>query len=112
MGVAIDWVTDDGVDHLRQFGAFDEIMAGRKWQGTGAYRYFEEIPGATGIPQILVLMRETAVADSTVSRPPVVQERQIHRVIGVHPIKDWINNTLPLPQDILQAMDTESGHTL
>lgn len=107
VGVAIDWVTDDGVEHLRQFGSFDEIMAGRKWQGAGAYRYFEDLPGTAGTPQILVMMRETAVTDSTVSRPPVVREWQIHRVNGVSPITDWVNNALPLPQDRFQAFSTE-----
>lgn len=112
VGVAIDWVTDDGVEHLRQFGAFDEIMTGRKWQGMGAYRYFEDLPGTAGTPQILVMVRETAVTDSNVSRPPVVREWQIHRVIGVSPIMDWVNKSLPLPQDRFQAISTESGPAL
>ena len=57
IGVSIDWVTSDGITHLNKFGNFDEVMTGRKWHGTGANIYLEQIPGINATPQILVLAR-------------------------------------------------------
>lgn len=100
IGVSIDWSTSEGVSHLEKFGLFDEIMTGRKWSGTGAHRYISQIPGIPATPQVLVIGRNPASINARGSRP-VVKDILIHRVVGLFPLKNWIDRGLPLPQDIL-----------
>lgn len=58
IGVSVDWIPEQRVDHLGKFGEFDEIITGRKWEGVVAQFYLKKMPGINGTPQILVLRRQ------------------------------------------------------
>ena len=100
IGVSIDWVTSDGITHLNKFGNFDEVMTGRKWHGTGANIYLEQIPGINATPQILVLARiPEQSGDNGVTSAK--KEMPIYRIAGLLRISNWLEQGLPLPQDAL-----------
>lgn len=103
IGVSIDWIPEDGIDHLDKFGDFDEIITGRKWEGTGAYLYTKKMPGINGTPQILVLGRQ--IGEDSVSTE--LEEMLIYRVAGLYRIQNWVNQDFPLPQDVLERFSNE-----
>ncbi|MCY3630804.1 MAG: hypothetical protein F4100_01045 [Rhodothermaceae bacterium] len=106
-GVSIDWSTSEGVKHLDKFGLFDEIMTGRKWKGRGAHLFFSQMPGPAATPQVLVIGRNPVFVDDPDSQP-IFKEKLIHRVVGRFPIENWVNRSLPLPQDILDEFEREA----
>lgn len=106
IGVAIDWFTEKGVEHLTKFGTFDEVIAGRKWQSTGARRFFwEALPGQAATPQVLVIARDVqAPTDEQPEQPfQVANETLLVRKLGSDEIKDWLEQGTPLPQDFLET---------
>lgn len=59
IGVATDWMLDDGVEVLRRFGPFDEILVGRGWMNSGIVKYiWTDFPGRAAVPQLVVVERE------------------------------------------------------
>lgn len=93
-GIAKDLDIDSGLEHLRQFGRFDEIAVGRGWFNQGLLRYvFDDLPGEAGTPQILVLDR-VAVRDAD-SRT-IESERVLVRKVGLQEIDDWVSRGLPM----------------
>ncbi|MXW15561.1 MAG: hypothetical protein F4065_09580 [Rhodothermaceae bacterium] len=103
VGVSIDWITSDGIDHLDKFGYFDEIMTGRKWHGTGANIYLRDIQGINATPQILVLARNPQQSKED-GRKPVQRETPVYRVAGLNQIDNWLSRGLPLPKDVLNTI--------
>ena len=103
VGVAIDWVTSDGIDHLNKFGYFDEVMTGRKWHGTGANIYLNDIHGISATPQILVLARNSEQSSDEGGKP-VARETPVYRIAGLKQIDNWLSRGLPLPTDVLSTI--------
>lgn len=91
VGVAIDWSTSAGMDHLSKFGSFDEVAAGSNWGSDSALRYLwsdEGIPAAT--PLILLYSRQyTAPADTIQNRYGEQARRTILVLRGSEEIIDW-----------------------
>lgn len=59
IGIATDWILEDGIAVLNRFGPFDEIMVGRGWMNSGAVEYlWDDFPGRASVPQIVVLERD------------------------------------------------------
>ena len=105
IGVSVDWVVRDGSAHLAKFGIFDEIMTGRKWQGTGPHLYFSRIPGEAATPQILVFTREVegASPEYPARRNRVSDGTLVVRIIGLQGIRHWLERELPMPQNRIQG---------
>lgn len=96
VGVARDWKVEAGIEHLKKFGAFDEIMTGRNWLNVGTLKYlYEDIPGLASTPQILVVDR---VVDG-VEAPAysIHSERLIVRKAGPKRIQRWLEQGAPMP---------------
>lgn len=96
VGIARDWLTKDGIDHLNKFGSFDEIMTGRSWanHGTQHYIYGEgDMAGPRSTPQVIVISRKL---ESHEGRPSISDERVILRRTGVDAISKWIAAGAPL----------------
>jgi hypothetical protein len=93
-GVALDWSVSEGLGFLRQFGEFDEVLAGRNWLNTGAARYmWTDIPGPAAVPQLLVLLRSAEVSAQGIE---FGEERLLLRKLGVEEILEWADLDFPL----------------
>lgn len=99
IGVALDWNPLEGIRHLSEFGAFDEVSAGNNSANAVALRYFGSLilePEST--PEIIVIGR-------TVSKPDFVHsftyrtnnERIIMRKVGLVEIDRWLSIGAPIP---------------
>lgn len=87
VGVFLDRRIEQGLELVRRFGPFDEVMIGRSWLNTGALKYiWEEFPGAASIPQLVLVKRE-AKMDRLVE---INNEHVILRKIGPESIVTWI----------------------
>jgi hypothetical protein len=94
VGVSLDWDTQEGVDHLAKFGAFDEISVGRNWFGSGAIRFiWRDLPGESATPQVLLLRRGITTAEGEVR---VSAEEEIRRLIGADDIEAWVEAGAPI----------------
>lgn len=83
-----------GMRHLAKFGEFDEVMAGRAWFNIGALKYVaHDMPGPRATPQIVIVERSVGSPDE----PHLHDERVVARLIGVEPIKRWVESGTPLP---------------
>ena len=88
IGVAVDQVAADGLEHLDGFGAFDEVVAGRSWANTGVATYvYGDIPGKAATPQVIVLER-TLDRDDAGMR--YVTDRVLTRASGLLEIEDLV----------------------
>lgn len=97
IGIARDWVVADGLEYLRKFGRFDEVMAGRNWLGTGVLRYvWDAVPGPASTPQILVVDR--LVSSTRDPARPVRAERLVLRKVGTEEIRAWFERGGRLPE--------------
>lgn len=97
IGLSIDWDTDRGVQHLAKFGAFDEIITGRKWQGMGS-RQFAKIIRSNQLvtPQVIVIMHTVRVP---MDGGPIhiFDEKVLVRKAGFQHISAWLERGVPLP---------------
>jgi len=95
-GVAIDWRIEDGIEFLAAFGEFDEIIVGGSWLNSGAIRYvWEDFPGSSVVPQVVVVRRPVTVSSSTIS---VGEEELLARLAGADQIMEWVDLGAPLVQ--------------
>ncbi|MGD2153917.1 MAG: hypothetical protein PVG79_11675 [Gemmatimonadales bacterium] len=95
-GVAIDWRIEDGIEFLAEFGEFDEIIVGGNWLNSGAIRYvWEDFPGSSVVPQVVVARRSVNVSGSTIA---VGEEELLARLAGAEQIMEWVDLGVPLVQ--------------
>lgn len=98
VGVARDWEVTAGVGHLRKFGSFDEVMAGRNWMNAGVRAYvWEDIPGEATTPQVLLLEREVGDVSAAGIQYGIHSERLVVRKVGADEIVRWARQGAPLP---------------
>lgn len=100
VGIARDWDAEAGLDHLRKFGRFDELLAGRNWLNMGVRRYvWEELPGEAATPQILIVERFVGNPAPTARGIQYVirDERLVTRKVGAEEILRWARQGAPLP---------------
>ncbi|MBW3630223.1 MAG: hypothetical protein KY464_13105 [Gemmatimonadetes bacterium] len=99
VGIARDWVVDEGLAHLRKYGSFDEVMAGRNWMNAGVRRYvWEEIPGEASTPQVLVVERAVGDVAARGIQYGTQGERLVVRKVGTDEILAWAQQGAPLPE--------------
>lgn len=83
IGIARDRSAKAGIDHLSQFGTWDEVLSGRGWLNTGVIKYvYDDLPGEAATPQVIVLER-------SVRRTPTVaieHEAVVFRRVGLDEI--------------------------
>ena len=79
-GVALDETPAKGLEFLKPFGPFDEVIAGGSWLGTGAVDFLiRSMPGPLAMPQLLILERDVVAEKSTITVGP---DRIVTRVLG------------------------------
>lgn len=98
VGVSLDWDPERGYEHLRRFGRFDEVSAGRSWINSSAMHYvWQDLPGISGTPQIVVVERTFRPATELGEAPRIVGERVVLRKLGYVEIETWAKQGAPLP---------------
>lgn len=85
VGIAIDWDTGDGVDHLDSVGDFDEIATGRRQFGLGARTYSHLL---VGTPQVSVLERVALNSDEGPNQR--FNEQELIRYTSLAGIASWV----------------------
>ena len=92
MGIAIDWDTKDGVEHLDKVGHFDDIATGRIRYGLGARTYLHLLDGT---PQVSVLERTASNLEGGVFQR--FKETELIRQTSLSGIADWVRRGAPIP---------------
>jgi predicted metalloprotease with PDZ domain len=93
-GVSLDWSVEDGIEHLKKFGAFDEIMVGRNWFNSGAVHYiWRDLPGTPATPQVLLFERHVEPGPKGIN---FGTERPLARLVGSDAIAEWVGQGAPL----------------
>lgn len=96
IGIARDMIASDGIEHLDDFGNFDETLAGRGWMNTGVMKYiYGDLPGPAATPQIVVVKRHVRVENGQRS---IVDERVLTRKAGLVEIRKWVETGMALAQ--------------
>lgn len=94
-GVTNDPLVADGIEHLRQFGDFDEISVGRESLNAAVRKYvYEDLRGPSHTPQLLVIERTITLRGE---RRAIEGERVLLRKIGARRILDWVERGSPVP---------------
>lgn len=99
VGVALDWVPERGLDHLAEFGQFDEVSAGYNWGNGVALRdLWANPPPTIATPTIVVSQRQfIAPLDSTdVLDFGERERRNLLRKTGLDEITEWAQAGAPL----------------
>lgn len=100
VGVGVDWIPEDGLDHLRKFGRFDEVSSGYGWGNHTAMTYFngQPVPLAS-TPEVVVVRRNLrrpslveGVANYAVAHGQVVVVKS-----GLTELQRWAEAGAPLP---------------
>lgn len=106
VGVSPSTRPGEGVRHLRRIAEFDEISAGRSWEGLAA-RYLTASPygGAAITPQLVVLLRRSTVGFH--SQAP--DERMLFRLAGRESIERWLSAGAQVPDLDLVSMPAETA---
>ena len=95
MGVAQDNIAERGIEHLRQFGRFDELAVGRGWLNSSLLKYvYGEFPGAAATPQVVVVARSLIEHGGQWS---VEAERVLVRLSGLSEIRRWVESGSQIP---------------
>ncbi len=101
-GVSVDRRALVGIEHLNKIASFDEIYSGGWWTNELAFRYVWGRPGGSAsTPTIVVLERDITGLDDTTSVVPlfaVSNERVLSEKSGVHAIRRWVRDGVPIPR--------------
>lgn len=64
VGISQQWYLDEGLDALRRFGHFDEVIVGRGWFNSGLQRYVTDLESIVRIPQVAAVLEEIEVKET------------------------------------------------
>ena len=96
VGVSVDWLPIDGWKHLGKYGAFDELIVGRRWHSIGALKFVEEgIVGPRVTPQVLVYERRKRVGGDMDTNAG--ENIVLARKLGISQIRNWVDRGAPIP---------------
>ena len=96
VGVGVDWLPTDGWKHLGKYGAFDELIVGRKWDSMGARQFVEEgIVGTLATPQVLVYERRKRVGGDMDTNAG--ENVMLARKLGIDQVRNWVDRGAPIP---------------
>jgi hypothetical protein len=81
IGVAVDQDPSIGIEFLKKFGPFDEVISGGGWLNTGSVMFMiRDFPSREALPQLVLLERDVSVTKA--SGISQVNERLVDRKIG------------------------------
>jgi len=119
IGVAVDWVPREGLEHLRKTGEFDEVAAGANWANALVMKYFgERQPDPVATPQVLVVRRNVVKPTSAEGtfNYSAHNEQVLVRKLGVFELQRWVEDGVPIPglpasRSVVSARATPRGDT-
>ncbi len=92
-GVSLDWDVSTGVTHLKKFGEWDDINAGRNWFNKSAVDFIWRLPnGLPSTPQVLLLARSVK---ATSRGDTISPDTVIGRLVGSDEIIQWVKDGAP-----------------
>lgn len=100
IGIAVDWDPMIGIDHLKKFGHFDEVITGNSWSNNGIIKYVGEMGQEPSTPQIIVTYRTYTKAIKT----NVLKEKYVMSLSGKQEIINWYREGTPLPQKFIEEI--------
>jgi hypothetical protein len=100
-GVALDWSTERGIEHLSGLGSFDEVSAGSNWGNSFALNHLWPDPSELPSTPMVVVYRRTFVAPRSEEDEMTYAERG--RVLleakrGLPEITEWAHAGAPLSE--------------
>lgn len=98
VGVALDWRTAAGYEHLKSVGPFDEISVGGNWSNTHVLEHVMPVTGGSvRTPGLIVFRRQIQnIGENPVRGTPVVGDRQLLAVVdGPAAMTRWLERGLP-----------------
>ena len=100
-GVALEWSTSDGIQHLANFGRFDEVSAGYNWGNSFALNHLWAGSKSAPATPLVLVYRRTFVAPRSEEDEMLYAERN-RRVLdvahGFMEIMDWAESEAWLPE--------------
>ena len=111
VGVSAGWDVEAGIEHLRKYGAFDELISGRSWYNTAGVRYWHRtFPAKASTPQIVLTeqrvelvqgepIRVASTGDTLYeARAEYGDEVLVHRAGDSEAIVEWAESGAPVPK--------------
>lgn len=104
LGIELNWLPENGIEHLNEIASFDEIITGNNWLNTGGLKYiFDDMPGTQIVPQFLLTKRTYEAAVDSLGMidglPSGVRtEEVLVRKLGVNGIEDYLEEGVPIPK--------------
>jgi hypothetical protein len=90
MGVALDMTPEEGIEFLRAYGPFDEILAGGSWLNLGSLQFLiRGLPGELATPQLILVERDIVAGSTTLSVSP---DRLVLRRVGASRINAFTSD--------------------
>jgi hypothetical protein len=84
VGISLDQDPLIGIDFLKRFGPFDEVLSGGGWLNTGSIAFVvRHFPARRAIPQLIIVERDVVLESNSAS---ILNERLISRKIGADAI--------------------------
>lgn len=100
IGIAADWNPMVGINHLKNFGNFDEIISGNFWYNNGIIKYVGERGNEASTPQIILTFRTYTEQ----IKFDIVEEKKILSLNGEYQIVEWFNKGAQLPDKFIQEL--------
>lgn len=100
LGIAVDVVKHEGIDHLNRVADFDQIAAGGSWLNEVMIDYVWSRWGApSATPQLMVFSRLVVREASSEAVTYRVENQQLlARKVGLYDIEAWVREGVPTPR--------------
>jgi len=114
IGIAKDWNINQGINYLKRFGYFDEIIVGNNWHNLGIskYIYGDKITGTAETPQVILTKRTykessiVGIGNNNVTNE-IKNEIELFRKIGLKEINQWIKEDAEIPTNVYDKLEQE-----
>lgn len=99
IGIAVDWGVEDGLQHLRRNGPFDQVATGGNWGNAALSQLLGAVTEVPATPQVVIIRRRLMPPDFDMGyfTPRVADEAVLLRLSGLIELKRWVRNGAPVP---------------
>ncbi|MGB3543837.1 hypothetical protein [Rubrivirga sp.] len=96
VGVAIDYIVEEGIEFLASSGRFDEIVVGRNWLNSASLAHLWRSEGVedrmVGLPGVVVFEQQVSFGETVEASEP----RYLVELMGADDIPAWAEAGAPL----------------
>lgn len=100
VGIAAELNPEKGIDHLKDYGYFNEMIVGNSWNNNGTIKYMGEMGFESSTPQIILTYRTYTEYIHT----KIENEKEIANYIGLKNIINWVRKGAPLPSKFINEI--------